>query len=255
MSNEYFEKMKKSIEEADKVLIGIGNEMEADFETLKKERGINSSADDWQESYLRKMIMDSADTLPQDKAYQNLKKLLEGKDYYIISLAMDDAVYRVFEREDNVVTPCGGLYELQCEAACTPMLYPVKDVAAECLNKMKTGEWSETDCPVCPMCGKKLIFNNLYAENYVEEGYLEKFAEYKKWLQSTVNKKLCIVELGASMRFPSIIRFAFDKLAYYNLKSEFYRVHETLYQHTSENKERGISVPLNSLEFMGFYVN
>lgn len=255
MNKNFFKKMKKSMEEADKILIGIGNEMDVDFEALKAERGISGSVDEWQESYLRKMILDDTDKLPQDEAFRNLKNLLEGKDYYLISLTMDDAVYRVFSEEDNVVTPCGGLRRLQCEAACTPMLYPVKESAAEYLGKIKNGDWSLADCPVCPICGKKLIFNNLYAENYVEEGYLEKFAEYKKWLQTTVNKKLCIVELGASMRFPSIIRFAFDKLAFYNLKSEFYRVHETLYQHTSENKERGISVPMNPLEFMGFYVN
>lgn len=104
---------------------------------------------------------------------------------------------------------------------------------------------------LCNECGETLIFNNIYADEYYDEnGYLDKFADYKKWLQTTINKNLCILELGVGMRFPTVIRFAFDKLAYYNQKCHFYRVHETLFQHTAENCERGISIKQNAKEFL-----
>ncbi len=249
----YLEEIKKSIQEADKVLIGIGAELDVDFAVYKEKNGLAWDTDGdnaWRESYIRRAILQNTGEFRQDKAYQTIKEWLEGKDYYIISLTMDDVIYRTFSKEEPVVTPCGGLSVLQCENACMPMLYPATEQEADLSQKVMAGEWDGEEALRCPSCQKRLVWNNLYAENYLEEGYLDKFGEYKKWLQSTVNRKLCILELGVGMKFPSVIRFAFDKLAFYNQKSVFYRVHETLYQHTSENKERGISVPKNALEFL-----
>ena len=49
-----------------------------------------------------------------------------------------------------------------------------------------------------------------------------------KFLQKTINRKLCILELGVSMRFPGVIRNAFEKTAYYNQKAKMFRIHQTL---------------------------
>lgn len=226
---EMIQKIKASIQEADKVLIGIGNEFDVKWAD-------GEGYDSWEEAVnCQKKIADLEKALPQDVAYKNLKELLKDKDYYIISLAMDDAIYRVFDDEDKIVTPCGGFRRLQCENGCEHEVVPYDGSEGQ---------------KICAHCGGKMVFNNLKANTYVEEGYLDNFAAYKKWLQTTINRKLCIIELGAGMKFPGVIRFAFDKMAYYNQKCDFYRVHESLYQHTAENHERGISVPANSLSLM-----
>lgn len=244
--------LKDSVANAKKVLIGIGNGMDYDFtkDLAEWEREKKEQCPEWLKGYLHRELvmgeMSSVDNLI--KAYEGLKKLTEGKDYYIISLCMDDVIYRVFDKEDKVVTPCGGFRHMQCSSH----LFPVTEISNYPEWNLKEGIVpKDVSGPTCPICGEPLVFNNmLYAENYLEEGYLEKFADYKKWLQTTVNKELCILELGVGMRFPSVIRFAFDKLAYYNLKSKFYRVHPSLYQHTSENKERGIGIALEPAEFL-----
>ena len=89
---------------------------------------------------------------------------------------------------------------------------------------------------------KFLVFNNIDAEKYNEEGYLRKWMIYKKWLQGTVNKNLCILELGVGMNYPSVIRWPFEKIAFYNQKSELFRVHSRLYQITEEIKDRGYGI-------------
>ena len=106
------------------------------------------------------------------------------------------------------------------------------------------------DCPVCPKCGKKLVFNNKSVENYIEEDYLKQFEEYKKWLQSTVNRKLVILELGCNMMYPGVIRFPFEKLVFYNQKSHLYRVHESLFQVPKEVSERATTIRSNSIDFI-----
>ena len=86
------------------------------------------------------------------------------------------------------------------------------------------------------------MFNNLNAENYLEEGYLDQWAVYKKWLQGTVNKKVCILELGVGMKYPTVIRWPFEKITFFNQKAELFRVHSRLYQMTEEIKERGFGI-------------
>lgn len=227
---ETVEKIRESIRQADKVLVGIGNEFdvkwpEEDMNPAQFSGGIKCC------DYIR----NSNNKLVQDSAYRHIRDMIKDKDYAIISLTMDDAIYRVFDREDRIVCPCGGVSYLQCENACQKEVIPYEGQKIQ---------------PVCPHCQRGMVFNNLAAEHYAEEGYLSKFTEYKKWLQTTINKKLCILEFGVGLSHPGVIRFAFDKMAYYNMKSEFYRIHETLYQHTAENHDRGISVSMNALDFM-----
>jgi NAD-dependent SIR2 family protein deacetylase len=107
------------------------------------------------------------------------------------------------------------------------------------------------EIPRCPHCGEPLVFNNILCErNYVEEGYKPKWEEYKNWLQGTLNRKLCIIELGVGMNLPDVIRWPFEKIAFYNQKSSFFRVNETLYQMTDELADKGISIDMNAVKFL-----
>ena len=102
----------------------------------------------------------------------------------------------------------------------------------------------------CPSCGKPLIFNNIYAEKYDENGYLSQWQLYTKWLQGTLNRRILILELGVGMKFPSVIRWPFEKIAFFNNKASFYRVNETLYQMSEELKDKGISIAKNSIDWL-----
>ena len=73
---------------------------------------------------------------------------------------------------------------------------------------------------------------------------------FTKWLQGTLNRNLVILELGVGMELPQLIRFPFDKVAYFNQKSCLYRVHSHLYQMTEEIKERGYSVPMHPVTLL-----
>ena len=73
---------------------------------------------------------------------------------------------------------------------------------------------------------------------------------YTKWLQGTLNRNLVILELGVGMELPQLIRFPFEKVAYFNQKSCLYRVHSHLYHMTEEIKERGYSVPMHPVTLL-----
>ena len=73
---------------------------------------------------------------------------------------------------------------------------------------------------------------------------------YKKWLQGTINKNVCILELGVGLVFPSVIRWPFEKVAFYNQKAVFVRVNERLYHMSEELKDKGVSVAQNAIDWL-----
>lgn len=164
-------------------------------------------------------------------AYNNLSNLLEGKNYFIVSLCMDDVIYNSELKTDRIVTPLGGNRFKQCIDACTNELYDVT------IN-------------TCPKCGKELVYNNILAENYVEEGYLPMWDKHKKWLVGTLNKSILVLEMGVSMKFPQIVRWPFERIALLNNKAHFIRVNEKLPQTNAELKDKSESIHEASVEWL-----
>lgn len=178
-----------------------------------------------------------ADKEERKKAYEKLKKLVDGKDYFVITSLTDGALY--YESgldKDRIAAPCGNQRWKQCEKACT------KDI------------WEEDEVPdgICPHCGAALIGNTIESENYIEEGYMPQWAAYKTWLTRTLNKKIVILELGENFKTPTVIRWPFEKTAFFNQKSSFYRVNERFSQLSEELKGKATAIPVNSVEFLNF---
>lgn len=164
-------------------------------------------------------------------AYNSLVQKLEGKNYFIVSLCMDDVIYDSLLKQDRIVTPLGGYRYKQCSDACTTELY-------------------DKELKICPKCGRELVFNNILAENYVEEGYLPMWDKHKKWLVGTLNKSILVLELGLSMRFPQIIRWPFERIALLNNKACFVRVNNKLPQLNVELKDKGLSYHEDSVDWL-----
>ena len=74
--------------------------------------------------------------------------------------------------------------------------------------------------------------------------------KYTKWLQGTLNRNVLILELGVGLKYPGVIRFPFEKAAYFNKKADFIRVHGRLYQMTEELGDKGISIAQNAVDFL-----
>ena len=70
-------------------------------------------------------------------------------------------------------------------------------------------------------------------------------------MQGTINKKLCILELGVDLTFPSVIRWPFEKVAFYNQKADFIRVNERLYHMSEELKDKGYNIDKKQIKING----
>ncbi len=210
--------VREKIKEAQKVLIGIGKEW--------------ALRDDEKDIRFRHLSDPSQSDLKA--AYEELYQLIQDKDYYIVTTLTDGAIYEMPFDKNRIVAPCGNIHWRQCSKACT------KDI------------WEEGEVPddICPHCKAPLTGNTLKAETYIEEGYLPRWKDYMKWQTGTINRSLVILELGEGFSTPTVMRWPFEKIIYFNQKSKLYRINENFYQLPKEAEERGVSVHENSVRWM-----
>lgn len=246
--HQYLEKIKNSIADAELVVVGLGEEWNISPKAQEGELFQRIKADlaarpqyQWLLPYFYHKWTD--DTLK--KAYAGLFSMLEGKNYYVVATTVNRS-FVPFVRDTRYVMPCGTE-----ESMCDEVLSKSVEQTAflESLDRYLTGEIPfEEIAFVKKEDGGVLAFNNIYAAGYREEGYLPAWNAYMQWLQGTMNRKTCLLELGAGLQFPSVIRFPFEKMAYFNQKAVCFRVHGHLYQLTEEMADRSISVPVNAAE-------
>ncbi|OUQ17233.1 hypothetical protein B5E84_10810 [Lachnoclostridium sp. An14] len=169
-------------------------------------------------------------------AYEALAKLLEGKDYFIVTVNVDGQIYDSPLDGKRITAPCGNLHWYQCQAACTTDIWEEGEVA--------DGK--------CPHCGAPLIPNTIEAEHYIEEGYLISWREYTAWLSRTLNRRLEVLELGAGVRMRElqVLRWPLEKTVFFNNKAHMYRINETFPQISDEIQTKAEAVKENSVEFV-----
>ena len=246
----------KKIKAADLVLIGIGEALDM-FDRIEKEEDYQKAAmkpdeaeSTWMFPFLKKIV---AQRMESDKLriYEPLSDCIKEKNYFVVSLCQDGLLGKSGLDKNRIVEPCGSHERLQCSKKCCMELHPVPEGLLEQVRSFWCGHESDRPKePLCPRRGSALVFNNVNAADYVEEGYLEGWMRYKKWLQGTVNKKLCVLELGVGMRYPTVVRWPFEKIVFYNQKAELFRVHEKLYQVPEEIRDRAHGISQKPEEFL-----
>ncbi len=252
--------MVKMLEEAEMALVGIGEDFE-EVSCLNSQPGYRTACEriaeakaQWVMPYVNHIFLKQDEKLA--RAYRNLAGMLRDKDYFVISVSTNGFLLDAPLKEDRIVEPCGSYRKMQCRNGCPGSVGAVHAVLLEEVEQCCKGEkdWEEISGPVCSYCNASMEYNSLYTEHYLEEGYLESWDSYTKWLQKTVNKKLCILELGAGMMFAGVLRFRFEKIMELNRKAEMVRIHQNLYQFPEEIGKRGIGISQNAVDFMaGLY--
>ena len=254
MLRDYLEQIK----EADLVLVGIGRELQAKrlmdfkkeisnphYEELIGQEGEDAA---WmREIYERDYLL----SLGEVDYFKDLEEALEGKNYFVVTSNDDGLLFHSRLDKGRITAPCGNGDFFQCSRPCDEQLYPAKPGLKDLIDYYeKNGSIEHLECP---KCGERLIFNVRTEDTkhvYVEGAYLTSWANYTKWLQGTLNKKLFILELGEGFENPNLFRWPFEKIAFYNEKAVFVRVHKSLYQIGEGIKGKGTAIAMDSREFL-----
>lgn len=250
------------IEEADMVLVGLGEEFDqtsqlsASNDYTKCRTQIEKSDMGWMVPALNHIYLGQDSNVIH--ALNKLAKVLEDKNYFVVSTSINDDIRDILWREGRFVAPCGGSRYKQCPDRCLEGLQEVttddwekmKAYSSVLLQKKCLTEENSFLLGKCPKCGKNLVLNSIYTESYDEAGYLDQWSVYTKWLQGTLNRKLLLLELGVGLQCPSVIRWPFEKIAFYNQKAYFCRVNESLYQISADLKGKGVGISKSAVDWL-----
>ncbi|MDE7028567.1 MAG: hypothetical protein K2P63_01145 [Lachnospiraceae bacterium] len=255
--------LSEKIADADMVLVGVGEEFNEDFADIGRFPHLMSALEEvdidqtleWTVPFLEHRFLKEHKDGRLVEAYQSLYELIRDKDYFVITTCIDENIKKAAFDTERLVEPCGNHAMLQCSDKCSSALYSSEEFSDLVNQAIWDGVGLDSlEIPRCPVCGKPLAYNNILCEqNYVEDGYQKQWERYTKWLQLTLNKKLCILELGVELNLPSIIRWPFEKVAFYNQKANFFRVNASLHQMTEELRDKGVSIGMNAVDFLREY--
>lgn len=152
--------------------------------------------------------------------YQELLKLVHGKDYFVLTTNVDHCFQKAgFDKQRLFYTQ--GDYGLwQCSRPCHSKTYEnevaIKRMVAEQTN-MKI---PSALVPHCPVCGAPMTMNLRADDTFVEdEGWHAAAQRYEKFLRCHRGQHILFLELGVGGNTPAIIKYPFWRMTYQNSRA------------------------------------
>lgn len=181
---------------------------------------------------------------PALKPYLDLKKLLNGKDYFICSTNVDSQLEKAGFKEDIIFAPQGRYDKFQCSLPCSDKAYDNEKMVKRMISNMDPDSLKiqKEDIPICPICANFLTLNLRKDDKFVEKPHLKNLKKYKDYINEFNDKKLVLLELGVGYDTPIIIRYPFEDIISNNKNSTLIRVNLNHSYVPDQIKDRSIAI-------------
>ena len=159
---------------------------------------------------------------PPSEVHRNLLKLIEGKDYFILTTNVDHLFQNNGFDKLKLFYTQGDYGLLQCATPCHNKTYDNENIIREMINKQKDMKIPTELIPKCPKCGGKMTTNLRCDDKFVEDsGWQQAAYRYKKFLSSHIDDEIVLFELGVGGNTPGIIKYPFWQMTLDNPKAKY----------------------------------
>ena len=149
--------------------------------------------------------------------YENLLKLVQGKDYFAITTNVDHCFQKAGFDKKRLFYTQGDYGLFQCSEPCCQETWDNETVIREMVDRQKDMRVPTELIPVCPHCGKPLTMNLRSDDKFVEdEGWHAAAERYENFLRTRKGQKTLFLELGVGYNTPGIIKYPFWQMTYEN---------------------------------------
>ncbi len=147
--------------------------------------------------------------IPKD-TYKNLLKLVEDKDYFVITTNVDHCFQRAGFDKKRLFYTQGDYGLFQCSKPCKQITYDNEEIVKEMLEQQKDFKIPSQLVPHCPNCGAPMEMNLRADNKFVEdEGWHEAAERYSEFVRRHQNLKNLYLEIGVGFNTPGIIKYNF----------------------------------------------
>ena len=233
------ERLKQALDSADAVVIGAGAGLSASagltysgerFETYFKDfadkYGIRdmysggfypfASLEEYWAWWSRHIMVNRYEPAPKP-VYDNLLKLVEGKDYFVLTTNVDHQFQLAgFDKKRLFYTQ--GDYGLwQCSEPCHRRTYDNEETVRRMFAEQRDMRVPTELIPRCPVCGKPMTMNLRADDTFVQdEGWYHAQSRYQDFLRRLEGMRVVFLELGVGRNTPVIIKYPFWKYTHNN---------------------------------------
>lgn len=155
--------------------------------------------------------------VPVGEPYKNLLKLVQDKDYFVITTNVDHQFqFAGFDKQRLFYTQ--GDYGLwQCSKACHQKTYDNESEVRKMISKQKDFKIPTELIPKCPVCNAPMIMNLRCDDTFVQdEGWYAACSRYNAFIRRNKGKHIVFLELGVGGNTPAIIKYPFWQMTHQN---------------------------------------
>lgn len=144
------------------------------------------------------------------EVYVQLKSLLEGKDYFVITTNVDHQFQRAGFDKKRLFYTQGDYGLFQCSRPCCQETYDNEEMVRAMYASIEGTSIDSDLVPECPHCGSPLTTNLRCDSAFVEdEGWHKASLRYSEFLRRHEGLKVLFLELGVGYNTPGIIKYPF----------------------------------------------
>lgn len=174
---------------------------------------------------------------PPKPVYQDLRRLLAGKDYFVLTTNVDHCFQKAGFDKKRLFYTQGDYGLFQCASPCRQETFGNEDAiramvlaqgfALDAVGALIPPEKPAMAVPArllprCPHCGRPLVPNLRCDETFAEdEGWHQAAERYESFLRGRSGQKLLFLELGVGYNTPGIIKYPFWRMTAANPKATY----------------------------------
>lgn len=259
------QRLNKLVDSADAVLIGAGaglsasagltysgERFEQHFSDFQKKYGIQDmysggfypfeTLEEYWAWWSRHIMVNRYERAPKP-VYDDLLKLVEGKDYFVLTTNVDHQ-FQLAGFDKNRLFYTQGDYGLwQCSLPCHQGTYDNEAVVRQMWTQQRNMRVPSELIPRCPRCGRPMTMNLRADGTFVQdEGWHAAARRYDDFVQSHKDCAVLYLELGVGMNTPGIVKFSFWRMTAENPKSSYVCMNKGEAYAPEEIMERSICI-------------
>ena len=183
--------------------------------------------------------------------YENLLKLVRGKDYFAITTNVDHCFQKAGFDKKRLFYTQGDYGLFQCSQPCCQETWDNEATVREMVKRQENMRVPAELIPVCPHCGKPLTMNLRSDDKFVEnEGWHAAAERYENFLRTREGQKILFLELGVGYNTPGIIKYPFWQMTCENPNALYVCINQGQALGPKEITERAIYVDRDINEAM-----
>ena len=145
--------------------------------------------------------------------YENLLKLVQGKDYFVITTNVDHCFQKAGFDKKRLFYTQGDYGLFQCSEPCCDETFDNEAAIREMMDRQRDMRIPSELIPACPHCGRPMTLNLRSDDSFVEdEGWHRAAERYENFLRTRAGQRILFLELGVGYNTPVIIKYPFWRM-------------------------------------------